>query len=191
MGAWIAACDGIQPLDLVIANAGISGGTGRRGAPHEDELDGLARSIFAINVDGLFNTLHPVIPLMTQRKQGQIAIMASLASFRGFAGSAAYCASKAMVRVYGEALRDELKVDGIAVNVVCPGFIKTPMTDANPFPMPFMMSAERAAHIIKSGLAHNRARIAFPWRLYAMIRLLNLLPQDWMARWTSRLPRKS
>jgi short-subunit dehydrogenase len=103
-----------------------------------------------------------------------------MASFRGLAGSAAYCASKAVGRIYGEALRAELAPLGIKINVICPGFVKTPMTDVNPFTMPFLMSAERAAQIIKNGLEKNRARIAFPWPMVAMVALLAAVPQDWV-----------
>lgn len=184
MSAWIAECHAAQPLDLVIANAGVSAGTGRNG-----ESDEQARAIFAINLTGVLNTVQPAMPLMMQRGRGQIAIMSSLASFRGFPGAPAYCASKAAARIYGEALRGELAPHGIAVNVICPGFIKTPMTDVNPFPMPFIMTAERAARIIQKGLAHNRARIAFPWAMYALVRLAAALPLDWLP--VSRLPKKS
>src|SRR5262249_51392865 len=91
MKAWIEAADRIEPLDLVIANAGISAGT------FSDEgIDSQgAESIFAVNLYGVLNTVHPALPLMLERKRGQIAIMSSLAGFRGFPGSEAYCASKA------------------------------------------------------------------------------------------------
>jgi short-subunit dehydrogenase len=94
------------------------------------------------------------------------------------------------VPVYGEALRDELAGKGVAVNVVCPGFIKTPMTDVNKFPMPFIMTGERAARIIQKGLARNHARIAFPWIMYALVRLAAALPQDWIAGSVAKLPKK-
>lgn len=186
VAAWLGECDRQQPLDLVIANAGVSGGTG--GGEESAEQ---SRTIFAANVTGVLNTVQPAITLMTKRGRGQIAIMSSLAGFRGFAGTPSYCASKAAVRVYGEAWRGELAAHGVEVNVICPGFIKTPMTDANPFPMPMMMTAERAARIIQKGLAHNRARIAFPWPIYALVRLLAALPQDWINRPMRGLPRKS
>ena len=104
--------------------------------------------------------------------------MSSLASFRGTAQAPAYCASKAAVRLWGEGLRGRLLRQGVVVSVICPGFIATPMTARNPFPMPLLMTAERAAAIIARGLAQGRARIAFPWRLYALARLYATLPQD-------------
>src|SRR5262249_5029870 len=150
VAAWIEACDAQAPLDLVIANAGISAGTGRGG-----ESDQQARDIFAINVDGGLNTVLPALARMQARGRGQVAIMSSLAAFRGFPGAPAYCASKAAVRVWGEALRGEVQRQGVEVSVICPGFVKSRMTASNPFPMPLIMSAERAASIICRGLARN------------------------------------
>lgn len=185
MQAWIEESDRAAPLDLVIANAGISAGTGGGG-----ETAAQASALFATNVGGVLNTIFPVLPLMKARQRGQIALMASLAGFRGLPGAPAYCASKAAVRLYGEALRAELAVQGVAVNVICPGFIKTPMTEVNGFAMPFLMSAEKAAQRIKRGLARNAARIAFPWPMVWGVRLLSLVPDFVMARLANRLPRK-
>ncbi len=175
MKKWIEGADVLQPLDLVIANAGVSRGSL---SMNGDET----KALFATNWDGVLNTIHPAIDRMQSRGRGQVALMASLAGFRGFAGSAAYCASKAAVRVYGEGLRGDLAPHGIDVNVICPGFIKTPMTDVNRFPMPFLMDTERAARMIQKGLQQNRARIAFPWPMHVLVNILSLLPQDWLRR---------
>jgi len=155
---WVAACDSHAAIDLVIANAGISGGT--YGGPESADQ---TRAIFAVNLDGVLNVTLPVIPRMIARGRGQIAIISSLAGYRGFPGAPAYSGSKAAVKAWGEALRADLAPKGVEVNIVMPGFIKTPMTDANDFRMPFLMSAEKAAAIIQRGLAANRARIAFPF----------------------------
>lgn len=177
---WIEEMHDKAPLDLVIANAGISGGTGG-GVGATGESDEQVRRIFAVNLDGVVNTVLPAAALMRARQprdgvKGQIAIMSSLASFRGIPGVPTYCASKAAVRIYGEALRGALAGDGIEVSVICPGYVKTPMTAGNPYRMPFLMERSRAARIIKRGLAKGRARIAFPLRLYALVWLMAALP---------------
>lgn len=185
MATWIVERNDVADIDLLIANAGISGGTSR-----VEEMAAQTKAIFDTNVAGVFNTIHPALLLMMRRGRGQIALVASLAGFRGFAGASAYAASKAAVRIYGEGLRAEMAPHGVEVNVICPGFIKTPMTDINPFNMPFLMSPERAARIIREGLIRNCARIAFPWQMYAFIRLLAALPQPLMDLIAERLPRK-
>lgn len=185
MADWIARTDDDRPLDLVVANAGISAGTGDGG-----ESEAQARRIFAVNVDGVLNTIHPAIDRMRPRGNGQVAIMSSLASFRGFPGAPAYCGSKAAVRVLGEALRGDLARAGIGVSVICPGYVESPMTAVNRFPMPMLMPADRAARIIRRGLDRNRGRIAFPWPVYATVRLLAALPVSWIDPLLRRLPSK-
>jgi short-subunit dehydrogenase len=171
MAEWIVAADAHAPLDLVIANAGISGGPGS-----VDAIEYRTREIFAVNVDGVFNTLHPAIPLMCGRGRGQLAIMSSMAAFQGLPGAPAYSAGKAAVRIYGEALRGWLRPRGVGLSVICPGFVRSRITARNRFPMPFLMDADRAAKVIVRGLARNRARIAFPWPLYALVWLSAALP---------------
>lgn len=178
------------PVDLVIANAGISG----RASASENErvIDGaMVRDIFAVNLAGVINTIEPAATLMAEEGGGQIAIMSSLAGFRGLPSAPAYAASKAAVRSLGEGLRGQLADNNIAVNVICPGFVESRITDENEFPMPFFMDAESAAKIIKKRLARNRGRIAFPWPMYFAIWLFSILPvsfTDWLA---AVLPRKS
>lgn len=186
MERWLAQRDAAAPVDLVVANAGISGGTGGGG---EDEAQ--ARAIFSVNVGGVLNTVLPLIPPMRRRRRGQIAIMSSLAGFLGFAGAPAYSASKAAVKVWGEALVGALGRDGVTVSVICPGFIESRMTAANDFPMPFLMPADKAAGIIRRGLARGRARIAFPWPLYTAVWLSASLPAGLTAFVTRRLPEKA
>jgi NADP-dependent 3-hydroxy acid dehydrogenase YdfG len=186
METWINACDRSAPLDLVIANAGISGGTAGTGGESADQT----RTIFAINVDGTFNTVLPALALMIPRRQGQIAVMSSLAGFRGMAGAPAYSASKAAVRIWGEGLRPMLAAQGIGLSVICPGFVVSRMTAVNRFPMPFLMTAARAAALIKDGLAQDRGRIAFPWPMLVLAWLLAALPDRLAAALTSRLPAK-
>ncbi|MEZ5666225.1 MAG: SDR family NAD(P)-dependent oxidoreductase [Alphaproteobacteria bacterium] len=185
MRAWVEASDALAPLDLVIANAGISAGTGD-GSESEDQ----ARRVMAVNLDGVLNTIHPAIDRMRARRCGQVALMASVAAFRGFPGAPAYSASKAAVKAYGEALRSDLAPAGIRLSVICPGFVATPMTAINRFRMPFLMSADRAAGIVARGLARDRARIAFPWPTHFAGWLVATLPCAWADRLLRRLPAK-
>ena len=173
------------PIDLIIANAGISAGTF---GPGENESQ--ARAIFATNMDGVLNSIHPILPRMAARKRGQVALMSSMASFRGIPGAPAYCASKAAVRIYGEGLRGEYARFGVEVNVICPGYIDTPMTQVNRFPMPFLMTLEKCVEIIVKGLKNNRSRIAFPWPMALIVWLLALLPPSWTDPVLARLPKK-
>lgn len=158
MREWILAADTDAPLDLVIANAGIGADEGF-GCGSER----LARAVFAVNVDGVLNTVYPAMERMVERGRGQIAFMSSLAGYRGFPDAPAYSASKTAVKALGEAWRGALAPRGIRVSVICPGFIETPMTARNKFRMPFLMTADRAAEIIARGLDRNRPRISFPW----------------------------
>jgi len=180
-----------RPLDLAIANAGISAGTGAGGESAEQ-----AKRILAVNIDGVLNTLFPAIDLIRAKPRaggaprGQVAIMSSLAGLRGFPGAPAYCASKAAVKVWGEALRGELHAQGIEVSVICPGYVRTPMTQSNRFRMPLIMSAARAAQICRRGLAANRARIAFPWLFHFLLSLVAAAPPGWTDPLFRRLPKK-
>ncbi len=186
MADWLQRIDAGTPVDLLIANAGMSAGTGAGGETEEQ-----ARRILAVNIEGVLNSIHPLLPGMRARGRGQIALMASLAGFRGLPGAPAYCASKAMVRVYGEALRGDLADAGIGVSVICPGFVKSRMTAVNRFPMPFLMETADAALVIRRGLERNAARIAFPWPMMAAVWLLALFPPAWTDRLLRQAPRKS
>ncbi|MFQ5766286.1 MAG: SDR family NAD(P)-dependent oxidoreductase, partial [Rhodospirillales bacterium] len=173
------------PLDLVIANAGIAAGTGGKGESEEQ-----AREIFAVNMAGVLNTVWPAMDGMRGRKRGQIAIISSIAAFRGFPGVPAYSASKAAVKIYGEALRGWLAADGIRVSVVTPGFVRTRMTAKNPYPMPLLMDADKAARIIRRGLQRDKARIGFPWPMVALVWLLGALPPGLTDPLMKRVPEK-
>ena len=176
MAAWITARHRHAALDLVVANAGISGVSGAAGGGAAPAPDGPVRQIFAVNVGGVVNTVVPAIPLLRARGRGQIALMSSLAAFCPMPGAPAYGAAKSAVKNWGEALRSRLGRDGIGVSVICPGFVASRMTADNPFPMPMLMDAQKAAGIIRRGLDRNRARIAFPFPMYAAVRLIGALP---------------
>ncbi len=179
--------DDAAPIDLVIANAGISGGTGKSGG----ESDAQFREIMATNLDGTLNTVNPLLPKFIARKKGQVALMSSMAGFRGMPNAPAYSVSKMAVRAYGEAVRPLLKESGVELGVIFPGFIKTPLTDVNNFPMPFLMDAAAAAKFIRRGLERNKARIAFPWPMYALSRIVAALPL-WLGDFVlSKAPKKN
>lgn len=187
MRDWIASANTTQELDLVIANAGISAGTGGSGGESEAQT----RMIFDINLTGVLNTVWAVLPAMRARGHGQIAIMSSMAGFSAWPSCPAYCGSKAAVRIYGEALRGHLRGTGVAVSVICPGFIESPMTAVNDFPMPWLMSADRAATLIARGLRHNHARIAFPLPARIMAGLIACMPSGLGEFILTKLPEKS
>ncbi len=187
MAAFLMRFDGIRPIDLLIANAGVS--SGARGA--DDAALAQARGMFAINIDGVLNTIDPVIPRMAARKRGQIAMMGSLAGYRGLASAPAYAASKGFVKLYGEGLRGSLAAHGIRVSVICPGFVDSRITRGNDFKMPLLMDAPKAAGIIARGLVANKARIAFPGPMAFGAWWFACLPAsvgDWVAR---KLPKKA
>ena len=145
------------PLDLVIANAGVSGGV-----LGTDETPVSTRQIMQTNIFGTLNTVLPAVEVMKKRG-GQIALVASLAGYRGMGSCPAYSASKACVKAFGEALRGQHKYKNLYFTTICPGFIETPLTDKNKFYMPFLMKADKAARIIRRHLEHTPALIAFPW----------------------------
>lgn len=182
---WICQIGEKFGLDLVIANAGISAGTSS-GSESVSQI----KEIFSTNIDGVLNTINPAIKVMEPKKSGQIAIISSLAGFRGLPSSPAYSASKSCVRVYAEALRGSLSSIGIKVNAVCLGYIKTPMTDVNKFYMPFLMEPNKAAQIIKKGLEKNKSRIAFPFPLYFIVWLATLISTKITDPIFARLPKK-
>lgn len=190
MQDWIESADAQSPLDLVIANAGISAGMGG-GASESGENPQQVRSIFDTNLYGVLNTIDPILPRMTARGRGQIALMSSLAGFRGWPGAPAYAASKAAVRSYGEGLGGAMARRGVLISVICPGFVESRMTAVNTFPMPFLMRADKAAEIIAAGLVRGKTRIAFPWPVYAFVWLGALIPDRWARALLSRLPAKA
>lgn len=188
MRDWIEDMDDTHPLDLIIANAGISGGTG--GVMNGEPID-QARRIFEVNIMGVVNTLEPIIPRMVSRRSGQVALVSSMAGFRGFPSAPAYSASKGMVRFYGEALRGSLRDSGVKINVIMPGFVKSRITDANDFHMPFLMDADKAANIIAKGLARDCGRIAFPVPTLIGAWFISVLPDIIAQKLLNRLPAKS
>ncbi len=173
MEDWIAEADAISPLDLVIANAGIS-----HGNLVDEETPEQIRAVFAVNLDGMLNTVLPALPLMRRRKRGQIALMSSLAGIRGFPHAPSYCATKAAIRVFGQGLRARIKREGVSISVMIPAIVKTPMTEANLYSMPGRIEADRAASIIKRKLAKNKSEFIFPYPYPALAWALAVAPSS-------------
>jgi short-subunit dehydrogenase len=173
MAEWMTGFDRDYPVELVVANAGISAGIGNNGAYEPSDMT--TRQI-AVNLLGTVNTIAPLLPALCARRRGQIALIASVAGLRGLPYSPGYCASKAGVRAYGEALRPLLEPQGIGVSVVCPGFFTSRMTDRWEGPTPFLVSGERAARRIKTGIDRARRRIEFPLPLVLGMRFCDLAP---------------
>src|SRR5262249_32138641 len=129
--------------DIVIANAGVSVGTS---TAHTEDNE-VFRAVQDTNVLGLVHTFQPFLAPMLAARHGTLAGIASVAGFRGLPGAGAYSASKAAAIAYLESLRVELVGTGVAVVTICPGYIATPMTEGNPYPMPFLLRADRAARL--------------------------------------------
>lgn len=187
MAHLLTGLDKVTPFDVVFANAGISGGTGGAG---DTDIYTQDNAIFAVNLGGVLNTLHPILPQMTERRSGQIAIISSLAGYLPLPAAAAYTASKAAVRYYGQALGVGLQKDNIYVSVVCSGFIKSEMTDTNDFYMPFFMPTEEAVKKIAKGLTQRKPNIIFPQPLYIAILTLSILPKHLLNCILKKLPAK-
>jgi short-subunit dehydrogenase len=161
----------LGPIDLMIANAGV-------GAPthlHPLNIEQVER-MFRVNLMGVVYTIEAALPQMLQRRTGHVAAVSSLAAYKGLPGESAYCASKAAVNVYLEGLRIQLRSHNIKVTAICPGFVKTPMTDPFEFKMPFAMDAPAAARRIVRALGRGRKIYNFP------------LPMHWMMKATAWLP---
>lgn len=186
--AWVA---GAGRLDLAIANAGISGGTGDAVEPAEQ-----AARIFATNVTGVLNTALPAIGAMAAQApgpeglRGRVAVIASIAAFVAAPGAPAYCASKSAVQRWAEALDASERARGIRLHAVCPGYIRTPMTARNTFPMPFLMTPEQAAEKTLSGIARGKLRVVYPLPLYLAARFAGALPPRWRNALMSTMPAK-
>jgi short-subunit dehydrogenase len=130
--------------------------------------------IYALNMTGMANGLR-----FLPRGAGQIALTASVAGFRGLPRAGAYCASKAGTIAMAESLACEIDPKGVKVQVICPGFVRTPLTDKNDFPMPYLMEPEDAASRIWAGLMSDRFEISFPRRFVWQLKFLQLLPAKW------------
>jgi NAD(P)-dependent dehydrogenase (short-subunit alcohol dehydrogenase family) len=166
---FIARC-GVP--DIVIANAGISVGT------LTDEADDLPafRRVFDTNVMGMVHTFQPFVAAMKLAGAGRLVGIASVAGIRGLPGAGAYSASKAAAIAYLESLRIELRGSGVKVVTLAPGYIDTPMTEKNPYPMPFLMPVDSAAHSMARHIERGTRFAVMPWQMGVVAQLLKILP---------------
>jgi len=167
----------LGPVDLLIANSGV-------GLPTQIEPMNMDQILNMIQVNylGVIYAIEAVLPDMLKRNQGHLAAVSSLAAYKGLPGESAYCSSKAAVSVFMEGLRIQLRGRDISVTTICPGFIKTPMTDVNEFPMPWLLTAEKAAEKIVKALERKKKVFNFPWQTTLLMKLTRWAP-DWiMAR---------
>lgn len=174
------------PIDCMIANAGI----GQPVARHEFEPEA-TEQVFRTNVLGMTNALYAVLPEMLARNRGHLVGISSLASYQGMPQDAGYAASKAAQRIHLEGMRVELRGTGIDVTTICPGFIRTPLTDKNEFDMPVLLEVDYAARKIIRAIAKRRRVYNFPWRLWWLIKIGMRTPR-WLydaavARETSKI----
>jgi len=170
------------PIALALLNAGTHAPV----AAHAFRVQTF-RDLAAVNLLGTVACLASVLPRMLARRRGQIAIVASLAGYRGLPTAAAYGMTKAGLINMAEALKPELDAANVKLQIINPGFVRTPLTDRNRFAMPFLIEAEAAAEAICRGLGRRRFEIAFPYRFALLMGLLRLLPYPLFFALTRRL----
>ena len=172
--------------DVVIANAGVSSGTLTSEAKDQVVFEQIMRT----NLMGMVHTYQPFVEAMKMRGSGTLVGISSIAGFRGIPGSGAYSASKAAATAYLESLRVELSSSGVNVLTICPGYIKTPMTDVNSFYMPFLMDADRAARSIRKAIIKKKRFHVLPWQMSLVGFFLRLIPRYIYDLLMRRAPRK-
>lgn len=158
--------------DIVIANAGISVGVK---TAFEQDLEKFDR-VIATNLSAMAYTFHPFIEPMKSRGRGKLVGIASVAGVRGLRGSEAYCASKAGAISYCESLRLDLRAANVRVLTLCPGFVQTDLTAKNPYPMPFMLSADDFAQRAVRAILGRQSYVVIPWPMALVAKALRLLP---------------
>ncbi|MEI7514230.1 MAG: SDR family oxidoreductase [Betaproteobacteria bacterium] len=180
-------CLQLQGLpEVVIANAGISIGVD---STQREDMDAMGR-VFATNNIGVAATFHPFVGPMRTRGSGTLVGIASVAGIRGLPGHGAYCASKAAAISYCESLRGELRGTGVRVVTLAPGYVDTPLTQKNRYPMPFLMTAEAFAQRAFGAIAAGASYRVIPWQMGWVANLLRLLPNAVFDRVMAGQPRK-
>ncbi len=163
--------NGLGPIELAVFNAGAYFPTTAENFSVEN-----FRKTVDVNLMGEINCMGPVAPRMVKRRRGHLVLMASLTGYTGLPTAASYGATKAALISVAQAFKPDFERFGVIVSVINPGFVKTPATDKNRFPMPFLLPVETAVDHIMRGLAAGRFEIAFPWPMVFLIRLLAWLP---------------
>ena len=161
-------------ISLAIANAGIS----LRDNFREGDITATVET-FGINVQGVVNTLVPLVPLMIEQRHGHLVTIGSVAGFRGLPGKGAYCASKAAVKILMDSYRPVLKGHGIRVTTICPGWVVSELTGNNAHRMPLMVETPKAARMIATAIRKGRSTYIFPWQMRIVVPILKIIP-DWM-----------
>jgi len=172
--------------DIVIANAGVSIGTLSEFA---EDLDAF-QQVIDINLLGMVKTFQPFVAAMRDTGKGTLVGIASVAGVRGLPGASAYSASKAATISYLESLRVELHGSGVKVVTICPGYIKSQMTAANPYPMPFILDADVAASRMADSIKRQSSFAVIPWQMGLVAWVLSLLPRFLYDRLFAHAPRK-
>lgn len=150
------------------------------------DADAFAQHV-EVNLLGMSNLLAAVVPLLVERREGHLVGIASVAGYRGLAGAEAYGATKAAQINLLEGLRAALRTHGVRVTTVCPGFVRTRMTEDNEFPMPFIIDADEAASAIADGLAARRTEIVFPLPMAVTMKVARVLPVRLWSGLSSRM----
>lgn len=184
--AWVEACDARAPLALVFSNAGVGTGV-------ENEAN--IRQTFATNVMGNLNVVLPALARFRAAPSGrarrQVVVTASIAGYAPLSTCPAYAATKAAMKAWALSFRRPLAREGIRMNVLCPGFVRSRITDRNTCPMPFFMEADRAARIILDRVDRNAGLIAFPWPMRLAAWLLSVCPWRLAEFLSGMLPEKN
>ncbi len=175
---WLQDFACSHPIDLVIANAGMTCSRHDQASEDFEQL----HNMLTTNIFGTVNTIEALIPTLRTRQHGHIALVSSWAGIIAFPQFPSYCLSKAGIVHYGKALRAWLKREGIDVSIICPGFVKSDMSDCLVGSKPGLCSTQIAAKRIQRGLAKRRRYIIFPRLLFALLRLATVLPL--IRQWT-------
>ena len=172
--------------DIILLNAGTNN-------PNSKNIFSLeeTKQIFETNFFGTLNCLHVLLPFLKKKNNSQVIFMSSVAGYRGLPYAAAYCSSKSALTTFAESIYNQCKDLGIAIRVINPGFVKTPLTDKNTFKMPMIISVEKAADMLyKRILFSDRFEINCPWFFCFIMKILRIIPYSLYLRLTHLLIKK-